>query len=50
MDVDEEDEDDNEDDYSDDDDISWKVRRASAKCLNAIVSTRHHMLSALYAK
>ncbi|XP_067930479.1 cullin-associated NEDD8-dissociated protein 1-like [Watersipora subatra] len=50
MEVDEDDEDDLDDDYSDDDDMSCKVRRASAKCLNAVVSTRHHMLAELYTR
>jgi cullin-associated NEDD8-dissociated protein 1 len=52
MDTDTPDEDDDdresEDEYSDDDDMSWKVRRSAAKCLEAVVSTRHDMLSEFY--
>ncbi|XP_065063149.1 cullin-associated NEDD8-dissociated protein 1-like [Rhopilema esculentum] len=52
MDVNEGDEDDDEDDddvYSDDDDMSWKVRRASAKCLGSILGSRPDLLREFYA-
>ncbi|KAI9236724.1 MAG: putative tip120 [Podila humilis] len=51
MESDDEDEEDEEedDDYSDDDDMSWKVRRTSAKLLSAIIGTRQDLLGQLYA-
>lgn len=37
-----------EDDYSDDDDMSWKVRRAAAKCLEGIIITRKDLIADMY--
>lgn len=41
-------EDESEEEYSDDDDVSWKVRRSAAKCLEAVISTRHELLEDFY--
>ncbi|KFP29377.1 Cullin-associated NEDD8-dissociated protein 1 [Colius striatus] len=44
----EDEEQESDDEYSDDDDISWKVRRSAAKCLEALVSSRHDLLQGFY--
>ncbi|KMZ65955.1 Cullin-associated NEDD8-dissociated protein [Zostera marina] len=46
----EEEDDESADEYTDDEDISWKVRRAAAKCLGAIVISRPEMLSKMYSE
>lgn len=48
MDNDVEDDNASDEDFSDDDDMSWKVRRASAKTLEAIILTRLDLLEEFY--
>lgn len=48
MDNDGEENDESEEDFSDDDDMSWKVRRASAKALNGAIATRLDSIDYFY--
>ncbi|KAG5248419.1 cullin-associated NEDD8-dissociated protein [Salix suchowensis] len=44
----EEDDDESANEYTDDEDASWKVRRAAAKCLAALIVSRPEVLAKLY--
>ncbi len=49
MDAEDDEDDDFDDDaYSDDEDVSWKIRRAAAKLIYAIVGTRNELLLDFY--
>ncbi|KAG8364032.1 hypothetical protein BUALT_Bualt19G0084000 [Buddleja alternifolia] len=46
----EEEDDESANEYTDDEDVSWKVRRAAAKCLTALIVSRPEMLPRLYVE
>ncbi|WOL01566.1 cullin-associated NEDD8-dissociated protein 1 [Canna indica] len=46
----EEEDDESANEYTDDEDASWKVRRAAAKCLQAIIVSRPEMLTKFYGE
>ncbi|XP_040059897.2 cullin-associated NEDD8-dissociated protein 2 [Gasterosteus aculeatus] len=49
MDVEDGLEEDSDEAYSDDDDMSWKVRRSSIKCLEALMDARRDLLLSFYS-
>ncbi|XP_058488198.1 cullin-associated NEDD8-dissociated protein 2 [Solea solea] len=49
MDIEDGFDDESDDEYSDDDDMSWKVRRSSIKCLEALIDSRRDLLLSFYA-
>ncbi|XP_053576746.1 cullin-associated NEDD8-dissociated protein 1 [Bombina bombina] len=48
METESEEEQESDNEYSDDDDMSWKVRRSAAKCLESLVSSRMDLLPEFY--
>ncbi|XP_053325783.1 cullin-associated NEDD8-dissociated protein 1-like [Spea bombifrons] len=48
METESEEEQESDDEYSDDDDMSWKVRRSAAKCLESLISARPDLLAEFY--
>ena len=38
-----------DEEYSDDDDVNWKVGRAAAKCIEAIIISRHEMIEQFWS-
>ncbi|XP_044156534.1 cullin-associated NEDD8-dissociated protein 1-like isoform X1 [Bufo gargarizans] len=48
METESEEEPESEEEYSDDDDMSWKVRRSAAKCLETLITARPDLLPEFY--